>query len=151
MEIWCETGVTTDRHLLKNPRLRKQALGFQILPRAERKRFLQAQCPILCHCTKPYVSPLGSPSELDTQLGLSWEPGNDKQTMYFVFVIKTRHKSVSLPKSHEKKCQNHFCVTTSPFAELQQEKKKQSHNKRKDYEINDGFWSLRGIFNWYFK
>ena len=30
-----------------------------------------------------------------TQLGLAWEPGNDKQTMYFVFVIKTRHKSVS--------------------------------------------------------
>ena len=32
---------------------------------------------------------------LDTQLGLAWEPGNDKQTMYFVFVIKTKHKSVS--------------------------------------------------------
>ena len=31
----------------------------------------------------------------DTQLGLAWEPGNDKQTVYLVFVIKTRHKSVS--------------------------------------------------------
>ena len=24
-----------------------------------------------------------------------WEPGNDKQTTYFVFAIKARHKSVS--------------------------------------------------------
>ena len=28
-------------------------------------------------------------------MGLTWEPGNDKQTMYLVFVIKTRHNSVS--------------------------------------------------------
>ena len=28
-------------------------------------------------------------------MGLAWEPGNDKQTMYFVFIIKTTHKSVS--------------------------------------------------------
>ena len=28
------------------------------------------------------------------QLNLVWEPGNDKQSIYFVFIIKTRHKSV---------------------------------------------------------
>ena len=28
-------------------------------------------------------------------MGLTWEPKNDKQTMYFVSVIKTRHMSVS--------------------------------------------------------
>ena len=33
----------------------------------------------------------------DTQLGLAWEPGNDKQTIYFAFVIKTWQKSVSRP------------------------------------------------------
>ena len=32
---------------------------------------------------------------LDPQLDLAGEPGNDKQTMYFVFVIKIRSKSVS--------------------------------------------------------
>ena len=32
---------------------------------------------------------------LDPQLDLAAERGNDKQTMYFVFVIKIRSKSVS--------------------------------------------------------
>ena len=27
-------------------------------------------------------------------MDLAWEPGNDKQTLYVVFFIKTRHKSV---------------------------------------------------------
>ena len=31
---------------------------------------------------------------LDTQMGLARETGNDKQTMYYVFVIKTRDNSV---------------------------------------------------------
>ena len=32
---------------------------------------------------------------MDNQLDFGWEPGNDKQTMYFVFAIKTKNKSVS--------------------------------------------------------
>ena len=32
---------------------------------------------------------------MDTQLNFKLESGNDIQTMYFVFVIKTRHKSLS--------------------------------------------------------
>ena len=28
-------------------------------------------------------------------MNLGWEPGDDKQTMYFVFTIKTKHMSVS--------------------------------------------------------
>ena len=52
-------------------------------------------------------------------MSFGWELGSDKQTMYFVFAIKTRHKSVSrdmvnsMVKSHEKKCLNYFLVTTS--------------------------------------
>ena len=40
--------------------------------------------------------------------------------MYFEFCHQNQTQ-VSLPwlaKSHEKKCQNYFCVTTSPFAEM---------------------------------
>ena len=53
-------------------------------------------------------------------MGLAWEPGNDKQAMYFVFVIKTRHKSVSRGNSKitQKEMPKYFCVTTSPFAEM---------------------------------
>ena len=40
-------------------------------------------------------------------MNLDLEPGNDKQTMSFVFP-----SPVTMVKSHKKKCQNYFRVTT---------------------------------------
>ena len=80
------------------------------------------------------------------QLGLTWEPGNDKQTMYFVFVIKTRHNSVSRGNSEitRKEMSNLFsCDCLIICRNVAREERNQ--------EKNDGFWLQWGIFNEYIK
>ena len=64
-------------------------------------------------------------------MGLDWEPRNDKETMYFVFVIKgTSPSPVAIVKSHGTKCQNYFRVTISTIADAREER-----NQGKDDEL----------------
>ena len=83
-------------------------------------------------------------------MGLAWEPGNDKQTMYFVFIIKTTHKSVSrgnnkiIQKEMSKLLQCDYLAIRRNVARWDA---KEERNQGKD----DGFWLLWGIFNEYIK
>ena len=83
-------------------------------------------------------------------MGLAWEPGNDKPTMYFVFIIKTRHKSVFRGNSKitRKEISKLFpCDYLTIRRNVARWDAKEERNPEKD----DGFWLLWGIFNEYIK
>ena len=68
--------------------------------------------------------------------------------MYLSSKPDTSLSCVALTKSHGKKYQNYFYVTTSLFAEMWlDEMLMKKRIKKKD----DGFWLLTGKFNEYFK
>ena len=80
-------------------------------------------------------------------MGLTWEPGNDKQTMHLVFVIKTRHNSVSCSNSKitQKEMSKLFLCD---YFTIGWNVNREGKNKKKK---SDGFWLLWGIFNEYIK
>ena len=79
-------------------------------------------------------------------MGLAWEPGIDKQTMYLVFVIKTRHNTVSRgnSKTTRKEMSKLFLCD---YLVIRWKIGREERNQVK----NDGFWLLWGIFNEYIK
>ena len=79
-------------------------------------------------------------------MGLVWKLGNDKQTMYLLFVIKTRYNSVSRGSSNITRKEmsklfscDYLIIRWNPA------------NEERNQVKNDGFWLLWGIFNNYIK
>ena len=74
-----------------------------MLPSANRKYFLSVHCQKIdvqsYFIVAKHVFLIGFfltiRKALDTQLNLGWDSANNKQTMYFVFAIKNRHKHLS--------------------------------------------------------
>ena len=83
-------------------------------------------------------------------MGLAWEPGNDKQTMYFVFVIKTRHKSVSRGNSKFTRKEISKLISCD-YLTIRQNVAREDAREEKNQEKDDGSWLLWGIFNKYIK
>ena len=66
-------------------------------------------------------------------------------TLYLSPKPDTIPSPAAIAKSHGKKCQIYFRVTTSPFAGMSLAREERNQEK------NDGFWLLCGIFNEYIK
>ena len=77
-------------------------------------------------------------------MGLTWKSGNDKQTMYFLFVIKTRYKSVSCGYSKISHTERNVKIIFMCLARW-------DAREERNQETDDGFRLLWGIFNKYIK
>ena len=82
-------------------------------------------------------------------MNLGWESGKDKQTMQFAFP-----SSATMVKSHEKKCQNYFHVTTitmNDMVKCQWNMNFEEIDNEFSAGKNDGLWLLWGISKEYIK
>ena len=94
---------------------------------------------------------------MDTQLNIGWESGNDKQTMYFVFVIKSRHKFVShdngkiTQKAVSKLFPCDYLATHYSMAKWLWNVNIEEIDTEPSTGENDGFWLLPGIAKLYIR